>query len=155
MEKPPELKGPVRQPSVDTKADEALRATAGSTSNQPAREGIVRRFGSKVANSFNWVKDKTFRSFDWFRNTRFGRVFLDVLYETAVMVLWLGAVKVMHIALDRWIGKDSTLWNSLKIGYIIDTGHALAIGKFLLELLKHFLEGLKDVIRVIRNLFRD
>lgn len=80
--------------------------------------------------------------------SRFGRKFLDILYETAVMFLYVGAIALLHKGLGRWMEKDAKLFDRLPISYIIDAGHSLAIGRFLLELGKSFLEGVKDFVSV-------
>ena len=64
------------------------------------------------------------------------------------MFLYVGAIALLHLGLERWIGKDAKLFDRLPISYIIDAGHALAIGRFLLELGKNFLEGVRDVVSV-------
>jgi hypothetical protein len=78
----------------------------------------------------------------------FSRKALDILYETAVMFLYVGAIALLHLGLDKWVGKDAKLFNHLPVSYIIDAGHALAIGRFLMELGKNFLEGVKDFVSV-------
>ena len=34
--------------------------------------------------------------FDKFQQSRFGRKFLDILYETAVLVAYIGAIALIH-----------------------------------------------------------
>lgn len=75
---------------------------------------------------------------------RLRRKLLDLIYETIVMIAYLGAIAILHIALDNWLGKEVKFFDYLPISHIIDFGHVLVIGKFLLEIAK-------DVYVVIRS----
>ncbi len=87
----------------------------------------------------------------WFRTTRFGRKFLDILYETAILILYLGAIALLHEISDRWVGSDAMLLGKIPVRYIIDVGHILAIGLFLLEILKDVVEIVKEIVSLARR----
>ena len=87
--------------------------------------------------------------FDKFRQTRFGRKFLDILYETAVLVAYIGAIALIHVVEEKWVGKDSLFFGRTKIRYIIDVGHLLAIGLFFLEIVKDVVEVLRDIVDIV------
>jgi hypothetical protein len=91
------------------------------------------------------------QSLQWFRNTRFGRKFLDILYETAILVLYLGAIALLHKISDRWVGPNAMLLGKIPVKYIIDVGHILAIGLFLLEIAKDVVEVIKEIISLARR----
>lgn len=86
----------------------------------------------------------------WFRSTRFGRKFLDILYETAVLILYVGAIALLHNVLDWWLGKNALLLGIIPVGYIIDVGHLLAIGLFLLEIIKDAVEVVKGIYDTLK-----
>jgi hypothetical protein len=44
--------------------------------------------------------------FDKFRQSRFGRKFLDILYETTVLIAYIGAIALLHLVEEKWIGRD-------------------------------------------------
>jgi hypothetical protein len=87
----------------------------------------------------------------WFRNTRFGRKFLDILYETAILILYLGAIALLHKISDRWVGGDAMLLGKIPVKYIIDVGHVLAIGLFLLEIAKDLVEVVREIVSLARR----
>jgi hypothetical protein len=82
----------------------------------------------------------------WFIDTRFGRKVLNILYDTAVLILYVGAIALLHKVLDMWIGKDAKLLEILPISYIIDVGHILAIGLFFLEIVKEIVNAIREII---------
>ena len=86
--------------------------------------------------------------FDKFRQTRFGRKFLDILYETAVLVAYIGAIALIHVVEEIWVGKDALFFGGTKFRYIIDVGHFLAIGFFFLEIVKDIVEVLKEIVDI-------
>jgi len=86
--------------------------------------------------------------FDKFRQSRFGRKFLDILYETAVLVAYIGAIALIHTVEEKWVGKDALFFGRMKIGHIIDVGHLLAIGFFFLEILKDVVEVLREILDI-------
>lgn len=87
--------------------------------------------------------------FEKFRQTRFGRKLLDILYETTVLVAYIGAIALLHLVEEKWIGKDALFFGRTKIGYIIDVGHLLAIGLFFLEIVKDVVEVLRDIVDIL------
>lgn len=87
--------------------------------------------------------------FDKFRQSRFGRKFFDILYETAVLVGYIGAIAVIHKVEEKWVGKDALFFGKTKVGYIVDLGHLLAIGLFFLEILKDAVEVLGDILDIV------
>ena len=53
---------------------------------------------------------------DWFdklRQTRFGRKFLDILYETSVLVTYIGAIALIHVAEEKWVGNDALFFGGI------------------------------------------
>jgi hypothetical protein len=87
--------------------------------------------------------------FDKFRQSKFGRKFLDICYETAVLVAYIGAIALIHLVEEKWIGKDAVFFGKTKIGYIIDVGHLLAIGLFFLEIVKDVVDVFRGIIDVV------
>jgi hypothetical protein len=87
--------------------------------------------------------------FDKFRQSRFGRKYLDIFYETAVLVAYIGAIALIHLVEEKWIGKDALFFGKTKIGYIIDVGHLLAIGLFFLEIVKDVVEVFRDITDIV------
>lgn len=87
--------------------------------------------------------------FDKFQQSRFGRKFLDILYETAVLVAYIGAIALIHKVEETWIGKDALFFGKTRVGYIIDFGHLLAIGFFFLEILKDAVEVLTEIVDIV------
>ena len=87
--------------------------------------------------------------FDKFRQSRFGRKFLDILYETAILVPYIAAIALIHRVEEKWVGKDTLFFGRTKIRYIIDVGHLLAIGHFFLEIVKDVVEVLRDIIDIV------
>ena len=86
--------------------------------------------------------------FDKFRQTRCGRKFLDIIYETAVLVAYIGAIALIHVVEEKWVGKDALFFGRTKFRYIIDVGHLLAIGLFFLEIVKDVVEVLRAIIDI-------
>lgn len=87
---------------------------------------------------------KTIKTFlNWFADTRFGRKFLDIFYETATLIFYVGAIALLHYFLDWWLGPNAKLLDVVPVRYIIDVGHMLAIGNFFLEILKHAIETIR------------
>jgi hypothetical protein len=87
--------------------------------------------------------------FDKFRQSRCGRKFLDILYETAVLVAYIGAIALIHLVEEKWVGKDALFFGRTKIRYIIDVGHLLAIGLFFLDIVKDVVEVLSDIVDIV------
>ena len=87
--------------------------------------------------------------FDKFEQSRFGRKFLDILYETATLVAYIGAIALIHLAEETWVGQDAQFFGRTKIRYIIDIGHLLAIGLFFLEIVKDIVEVLRDIFDIV------
>ena len=87
--------------------------------------------------------------FDKFRQTRFGRKLLDILYETAILISYIAAIALIHKVEDKWVGKDTLFFGKTRIGYIIDVGHFLAIGLFFLEIVKDAIEVLRDILEIV------
>ena len=44
------------------------------------------------------------RFLNWFPNTRFGRKLLDIVYDTAILVSYLGAFALIHKLQEKWLG---------------------------------------------------
>ena len=88
-------------------------------------------------------------NFDKFRNTRFGRKFLDIVYETAILLSYIGAIALIHKAEKRWMGEGATFFGKVKVESIIDVGHLLALGLFFLEITKDVIEVLKAILDII------
>lgn len=82
-----------------------------------------------------------------FVSSRLGRKFLDVLYETLVLVFYIIAIAALHKALVRWVGENAKLLDLVPVRYIIDTGHVLVIGKF-------FLEIVSDIPNIVREMWK-
>ena len=87
--------------------------------------------------------------FDKFAQSRFGRKFLDILYETAILVAYIGAIALIHRVEENWVGKDAQFFGRTKVRYIIDVGHLLAIGLFFLEIVKDVAEVLRDILDIM------
>ncbi len=86
--------------------------------------------------------------FDKFGRSRFGRKFLDILYETVILVAYIGAIALIHWVEEIWVGKDAQFFGRTKVRYIIDIGHLLAIGLFFLEIVKDVVEVLRDILDI-------
>jgi hypothetical protein len=77
------------------------------------------------------------------KTNRFLRKFLDILYETTVLILLLGAIALVHKFLDWWLGPDAKLLDRVPVKYIIDVGHILAIIRFLIEIVRDIIEAVR------------
>ena len=85
------------------------------------------------------------RLVDWFPNTRFGRKFLDIVYDTAILVSYLGAFALIHKLQEKWLGGDYAVLGKYKIEYIIHVGHLMALALFFLEIAKTGTEVVRDI----------
>ena len=95
------------------------------------------------------------RLLDWFPNTRFGRKFLDIVYDTAILVSYLGAFALIHKLQEKWLGGDYLLFGKYKIEYIIHLGHLMALVLFFLEIAKTGIEVLRDIIQIALGIVTD
>jgi len=59
------------------------------------------------------------RFLDWFPNTRFGRKFLDIVYDTAILISYLGAFALIDKFQEKRLGGDYLVFGKYKIEYII------------------------------------
>lgn len=91
----------------------------------------------------------------WFRNTRFGRKFLDIVYDTAILVSYLAAFALIHKLQERWLGGDYLVFGKYKIEYIIHIGHLMALALFFLEIVKSGIEVVRDIIQVLLGVVTD
>lgn len=90
------------------------------------------------------INNTLIRFLDWFPNTRFGRKFLDIVYDTTVLVSYLGAFAVIHKVQEHWLGGDYVVFEKYKIKYKI-----LAYAFYsTLQLLRFNLPGLKTEKKV-------
>ena len=94
------------------------------------------------------IRQAFIRFFEWFRNTRFARKFLDILYDTVVLVSYLGAFALIHKLQGKWLGGDYLLFGKYKIEYIIHLGHLMALLLFFLEIAKTGFEAVGDIIQI-------
>jgi hypothetical protein len=62
--------------------------------------------------------------------------------HTLVLGLTIGSIWLIHLILDGLLGKDVRFFNYIPIGWIIDTAHFAAIGKFIWEIIRDF-KGIK------------
>ena len=95
------------------------------------------------------------RSVDWFRQTRFGRKFLDIVYDTAILVSYLAAFALIHTLQEKWLGSDYLLFGKYKIEYIIHLGHLMALVLFFLEIAKTGVEVVRDIIQITLEIVAD
>ncbi|HJS23390.1 MAG TPA: hypothetical protein VJ751_03400 [Pyrinomonadaceae bacterium] len=99
------------------------------------------------------ISNLTYQTFvgflDWFPNTRFGRKFLEIVYDTAILVSYLGAFALIHKLQEKWLGGDYLVFGKYKIEYIIHVGHLMALALFFLEIFKTGIEVVRDIMRVI------
>lgn len=95
------------------------------------------------------------RFLDWIRNTRFGRKFLDIAYDTAILVSYLGAFALIHKLQEQWLGGDYLLFGKYKIEYIIHLGHLMALLLFFLEIAKTGFEVVRDMIQIVLGIVTD
>ena len=95
------------------------------------------------------------RFLDWFPNTRFGHKFLEIVYDTAILVSYLGAFALIHKLQEKWLGHDYLVFGKYKIEYIIHVGHLMALALFFLEIAKTGIEVARDIMRVILEVFAD
>ena len=100
------------------------------------------------------VHRRSIQFFDWFRNTRFGRKFLDILYDTTVLISYLGAFALIHKVQEKWLG-DYLIFGKYRFEYIIHVGHLMALGLFFLEIAKTGVEILRDIIRIVLATYAD
>lgn len=99
---------------------------------------------------------QTFARFlDWFQNTRFGRKFLDIVYDTAILISYLGAFALIHKLQEKWLGGDYLVFGKYKIEYIIHAGHLMALALFFLEIAKTGTEVVRDIMRVMLGMVTD
>lgn len=84
--------------------------------------------------------------FRWFVNTRFGRKLLDILYDTAVLILYISGFALLHYISDVLFTSNAMFFGIIPIGYIIDFGHILALAIFFLEILKEIVKVIKEII---------
>jgi len=91
----------------------------------------------------------------WFPNTRFGRKFLEILYDTAILVSYLGAFALIHKLQEKWLGGDYMVFGKYKIEYIIHVGHLMALALFFLEIAKTGIEVVRDIMRVMLGVVSD
>jgi len=95
------------------------------------------------------------RILDWFPHTRFGRKFLEIVYDTAILVSYLGAFALIHKLQEKWLGGDYLVFGKYKIEYIIHVGHLMALALFFLEITKTGIEVVRDIMRVILGVVGD
>ena len=95
------------------------------------------------------------RFLDWFPGTRFGRKFLDIVYDTAILVSYLGAFALIHRLQEKWLGGDYMVFGKYKIEYIIHIGHLMALVLFFLEIAKTGSEVVRDIMRVMLGVVTD
>jgi hypothetical protein len=95
------------------------------------------------------------RFLDWFRNTRFGRKFLDISYDTGILISYLGAFALIHKLQEKWLGADYVLFGKYKIEYIIHLGHFMALVLFFLEIARTGVEVLRDIVQVLLRILTD
>jgi hypothetical protein len=95
------------------------------------------------------------RFFDWFQDTRFGRKFLDIVYDTAILVSYLGAFALIHKLQEKWLGGDYMVFGKYKIEYIIHAGHSMALVLFFLDIAKAGIEVVRDIMRVLLGMVTD
>lgn len=107
------------------------------------KPGVIAKFGFSIYSPLEVF-------IGWFRETRFGRKFLDILYETAILVCYLGTIAIIHKVENKWVGAV-LFFGKMKIEYIIDVGHLLAFGLFFLEIIKDIAEVLKGIINVFKE----
>lgn len=91
----------------------------------------------------------------WFPNTRFGRKFLDIIYDTAILISYLGAFALIHKLQEKWLGSDYLVFGKYKIEYIIHVGHLMALALFFLEIAKTGTEVVRDITRVLLGVVTD
>ena|SRR5690348_12832841 len=95
------------------------------------------------------------RFLEWFRNTRFGRKFLDIVYDTAILVSYLGAFALIHKLQEKWLGGDYVLFGKYKLEYIIHLGHLMALVLFFLEIGRTGVEVLRSIVQIFLGILTD
>lgn len=109
----------------------------------------------KVASLLLPIYHAIARFLAWFRDTRFGRKFLDIIYDTAILVSYLGAFSLIHKLQEKWLGGDYLLLGKYKIEYIIHLGHLMALTLFFLEIAKAGVEVLRDIVQLALGIVTD
>ena len=102
-----------------------------------------------------FVSGKFLHFLEWFRNTRFGRKFLDIAYDTAILMSYLAAFALIHKLQEKWLGGDYLVFGKYKIEYIIHVGHLMALALFFLEIVKTGIEVVRDIIQVMLGVVTD
>ena len=119
----------------------------------------VLSFTKNYATTFGFalllLSQKFVRFLEWFRNTRFGRKFLDIVYDTAILVSYLAAFALIHKLQEKWLGTDYLVFGKYKIEYIIHVGHLMALALFFLEIVKTGIEVVRDIIQVLLGVVTD
>lgn len=105
--------------------------------------------------AFAWLNDVFIRYLDWFRNTRFGRKFMDIVYDTAILVSYLGAFALIHELQQEWLGGDYVLFGKYKLEYIIHLGHLMALVLFFLEIARTGVEVLRGIVQIFLGILTD
>lgn len=116
---------------------------------------LTENCANRVASLLSSIYQTFVRFLDWFPNTRFGRKFLEIVYDTAILVSYLGAFAVIHTLQEKWLGGDYVVFGKYKIEYIIHVGHLMALALFFLEIAKTGIEVVRDIMRVILGVVSD
>ena len=116
---------------------------------------FTKNFATTLGFAFLSLSRQFLRFLEWFRNTRFGRKFLDIVYDTAILVSYLAAFALIHRVQEKWLGADYLVFGKYKIEYIIHVGHLMALGLFFLEIVKTGIEVIRDIIQVMLGVVTD
>lgn len=128
----------------------------GSSNSHYARSAPVKlSVFSFTQTSLLSIYQTSVRFLDWFRNTRFGRKFLDIVYDTTILISYLGAFALIHKLQEKWLGVDYMVFGKYKIEYIIHVGHLMALALFFLEIVKTGIEVVRDIIKVLLGVLTD
>ena len=108
-----------------------------------------------LANILSSLYQALARFVDWFHNTRFGRKFLDIVYDTAILVSYLAAFALIHKLQEKWLGGDYLLFGKYKIEYIIHFGHLMTLALFFLEIAKTGVEVTRAITQIALGIVGD
>ena len=80
---------------------------------------------------------------------------MDIVYDTAILISYLGAFTLIHHLQEKWLGSEYVVFGKYKIEYIIHVGHLMALALFFLEIAKAGIEVVRDIMRVLLGVLTD
>ena len=54
--------------------------------------------------------------------------------HTIALLLAIISIALVHRSLDYFLGADASFYDRLPVRYVIDTGHLLVLGRFIIQL---------------------